>query len=208
MEKKFYEKTWFIVLMLILFFPVGLVLVWTNKHWGQKGKIIATVIVAVVLLLGLLGNGGDDTATSDTISETTAESTVETTAETTSTDVAADIPTAIENSLRARITDKYTSTDIDKIVINENLGTDTPDDYIALVYLTWNVQNSGETSKEVLTLYSNDLASMAAEKLTNVQEIAIFWEVPYLNDSAKCAYERNGDAMYVSDTVWGNGFSK
>ena len=55
MSKKFYEQTWFIVLILIVFFPVGLVLVWTNKQWSQKGKIIATVIVAVLVILGLGG---------------------------------------------------------------------------------------------------------------------------------------------------------
>lgn len=224
MNKKFYEKTWFIVLILILFFPIGLVLVWTNKHWTQKGKIIATVIVAVILLFGLLGGGESDTTTTSTTVDTTVETTVdttvettvdttnETTAETTSEtiieDTADDPVKAIENTIRARIEEKYTSTDIEKIDINEDLGTDTPDDYVALVYLTWNMQNTGKTSKEVLTMYSNDLAATTAEQLQNVQEIAIFWDVPYLNDSAKCAYERKGNDMYISDMIWGKAFSE
>ena len=48
---KFYEKTWFIVLMLIIFFPVGLILVWTNKNWSQKGKITTTAVVAILLII-------------------------------------------------------------------------------------------------------------------------------------------------------------
>lgn len=79
MSKKFYEQTWFIVLILILFFPIGLVLVWTNKHWTQKGKIIATVIVAVFLVLGTAGKNSSNSSTdkeeteTDVISETTIQ---------------------------------------------------------------------------------------------------------------------------------------
>lgn len=123
-------------------------------------------------------------------------------------DETAEIIKTIENTIKSRIEEKYTNTDIEKIAINDDLGTDTPDDYVALVYLTWNMQNTGKTSKEVLTMYSNDLAAITAEQLPNVQEIAIFWDVPYLNDSAKCAYERKDNAMYESDIVWGNAFSE
>ena len=78
MSKKFYEQTWFIVLILIIFFPAGLVLVWTNKQWSQKGKIIATVIVAVLVILGL---GGRSRNLKETQPETVTEVTSETTAQ-------------------------------------------------------------------------------------------------------------------------------
>ena len=109
--------------------------------------------------------------------------------------------------IRKRIEDKYASTDITKITLNEDLGTDTEGDLIALVYLTWNVSNSGKTSKEMLSMYSSDLAATVASDCPNIQEIAIFWEVPYLNDNAKCSYERKDDGMYEMDMVWGSAFN-
>lgn len=79
MSKKFYEQTWFIVLILIIFFPVGLVLVWTNKQWSQKSKIIATVIVAVLVILGLGGRGGSkaSTDTEEKVTEVVSEASVQ-----------------------------------------------------------------------------------------------------------------------------------
>ena len=78
MSKKFYEQTWFIVLILIIFFPAGLVLVWTNKQWSQKGKIIATAIVAVLVILGLGGrNRGLKETQPETVTEVTSETTMQ-----------------------------------------------------------------------------------------------------------------------------------
>ena len=78
MSKKFYEQTWFIVLILIVFFPAGLVLVWTNKQWSQKGKIIATAIVAVLVILGLGGrNRGLKETQPETVTEVTSETTTQ-----------------------------------------------------------------------------------------------------------------------------------
>lgn len=45
----------------------------------------------------------------------------------------------IEANLRSYVSD-YDYTTIDSITINEDAGTDTPDDYIALVYLTWTLR--------------------------------------------------------------------
>ncbi|MCI8992994.1 MAG: hypothetical protein HFG80_09815 [Eubacterium sp.] len=113
------------------------------------------------------------------------------------------VESEIETAIRDHITDQYSNTDIDSITINENLGTDAEGDYIALVYLTWNVKNTAKTSKEVLELYSNDLAATLAESCPSIQELAIFWTVPYLNDaSAKCSYERKDGAMYTMDDAW------
>lgn len=109
----------------------------------------------------------------------------------------------IENIIRDHIVDLYSNTDIDSITINDNLGTEIDGDFIALVYLTWNVNNSAETSKEVLELYSDDLAATIADSCPDVQELAIFWTVPYLNNAnAKCSYERKEEKMYVMDNVW------
>lgn len=113
----------------------------------------------------------------------------------------------IEKILTDKIEEEYTSTVIERITINDNLGTEEKNDYIALVYLTWNQKNSGKTSKEMLRLYSDDLAATLANQNDTVKEIAIFWTVPYLNDSAKCSYERVNNGFAEMDMVWGKAFN-
>ncbi len=48
MTKKWYQQTWGIVLLLILFFPVGIYLMWRYADWSQKAKIIVSVIFAII----------------------------------------------------------------------------------------------------------------------------------------------------------------
>ena len=55
-------------------------------------------------------------------------------------------------------------------------------------------------------MYSSDLALTVPEQCPNVQEIAIFWTVPYLKRSAKCSYERKNNEMYVMDMYWDSVF--
>lgn len=50
-KTKWYQKTWFTVLMLVLFWPVGLCLMWINrKNWNTVVKIIIT---ALFILFGI-----------------------------------------------------------------------------------------------------------------------------------------------------------
>lgn len=108
----------------------------------------------------------------------------------------------IASYIRSHVRDSYTSTSVDSITINEDLGTDAEGDYIALVNLTWDVKNTAKTSEEMLELYSNDLAASLANDQPNVQEVAIFWKVPYQGDAtSKWSFERKGDSMYLSDKV-------
>lgn len=68
-------------------------------------------------------------------------------------------------------------TQIDRITINDDLGTEADGDYIALVYLTWNQKNTGKTSKKMLEMYPSYLAATLGEQNRSVNEIAIFWTV-------------------------------
>lgn len=47
--EKFYQKTWFCVLMLFLFFPVGLILMWKYKRFSETARIIITGLFLLVL---------------------------------------------------------------------------------------------------------------------------------------------------------------
>ena len=48
---KFYEKDWFVILMLILFFPAGLFLIWKYSKWPRVAKIIVTIVIAILAVL-------------------------------------------------------------------------------------------------------------------------------------------------------------
>ena len=113
-----------------------------------------------------------------------------------------------KDNIRGHIIVNYSGTSVDSITINDDYGTDAEDDYIALVNLTWTVKNNGQMSKKVLKMYSEDLAATVAIECPNIQEIAIFWTVPYLNANAKCSYERKGNGMYEMDMYWDTAFDK
>lgn len=107
----------------------------------------------------------------------------------------------IEANLRSYVSD-YDYTTVDSITINEDAGTDTPDDYIALVYLTWDQKNSQSTTEKMLDMYSQDMAARIYKDSSSVQEICIFWTIPYLNASAKWSFERGTDGMYATDQIF------
>ena len=108
---KIYEKNWFIILMLVLFFPVGLFLMWKNAKWHKTVKIIVT---ALIVVMAIFSNGSEESKnveTKDTNAEVetiveTKDANVE--KETTKTDKAEDnVPTEYKNALkRAKSYDK------------------------------------------------------------------------------------------------------
>lgn len=55
-------------------------------------------------------------------------------------------------------------------------------------------------------MYSSDLAATLSKQNSSVNEIAIFWTVPYLNDTAKRGYKRNGGGFVEMDMAWGKTF--
>ncbi len=64
MSKKWYQKTWFIVIMLILFAPVGIALLWTRKDMKKVTKVILTVVFGFVFLVAVIP-GGDNESLED-----------------------------------------------------------------------------------------------------------------------------------------------
>ena len=102
----------------------------------------------------------------------------------------------------------YNGTSINNITVNPDLGTDKEDDYVALVTLTWNVKNRGKTSREMLDMYSSDMAARMYQDLPEVQELAVFWTVPYLNNGkAKISFERANGGMKYTDKVFDKNFN-
>lgn len=110
----------------------------------------------------------------------------------------------LEDYIWSRVHNEYDRTTVNRVEINEDLGTDTEGDYIALVYLTWDVKNKPDMTETMLQMYSDDLAASLATDHPEVQEVAIFWQVPYLGtNTSKWSYERRDGAMYATDKVLG-----
>jgi hypothetical protein len=69
-KEKWYQRTAFTVIMLILFFPVGLVLMWVyRKNWKMAVKVIVSAIFALAVISSVFGDdsGSVDRNKSDNI---------------------------------------------------------------------------------------------------------------------------------------------
>lgn len=55
--KKWYQKPEWIYVLVLLFWPVGLFLLWTNKEIPKQNKLIMSGIFLVLLVIGLLTQG-------------------------------------------------------------------------------------------------------------------------------------------------------
>lgn len=81
--KKWYQKTWVIILFLIIFFPIGLVLTWLSK-WNKCVKMAVTALFVLVFVIGSSNNVNNEQtssqvedvipATEEIVSETEEES--------------------------------------------------------------------------------------------------------------------------------------
>ncbi len=117
-------------------------------------------------------------------------------------DTPKDIPDRhYENFIKEKLPSYY-GVELQKVTINPDYSTDNPDDHIVLVNFSWNVKNSKATTKDMLTMYADDLAASIAEEFSDVNEIAIFWEVPYLNLNAKNSYECSNGHAYIADVIY------
>lgn len=66
-----YDKKWVIWLAIILFFPLGLVLMWRTSNFGMKTKVIVTAFF-VLILIGSWGREPTDrTTSSSTVRQST-----------------------------------------------------------------------------------------------------------------------------------------
>lgn len=105
----------------------------------------------------------------------------------------------IETSIRGIFNNgDYTNANLNRITVNENLGTDVSNDYIALVYLKFDIKNSRKTGNQVMKMYSDDLVAKLAS-CSEISEISVFWEDEYNNRTVKYAYEHKNDGFYIMD---------
>lgn len=67
---KWYDKTWLVIVLCIVFFPVGLYALWKNQSISKGWKIGMTVVIALMVLaqLGKVDTRGSSTADSSSSS--------------------------------------------------------------------------------------------------------------------------------------------
>ncbi|MCU4900747.1 hypothetical protein OB975_25180 [Bacillus cereus] len=109
---------------------------------------------------------------------------------------------SLESDITSLIENKITNAEIDKIEVNEHLGTQEDGDYIALIHLKYKPKNSNETTLKLIDLYNNEIGAQLA-KQKEVQEVTIFWEAPYIKEDmniVKANLQRNGENMIFNDT--------
>lgn len=73
--KKWYQNTIFIIALLILFFPVGLFLMWKYTSWNKIVKWVITGFFALALLGSIFGSKTDNSSTNTATTSTPASQT-------------------------------------------------------------------------------------------------------------------------------------
>jgi hypothetical protein len=64
--KKWYDKKAAVIILLILFFPVGLYALWKGNSFGKNVKIVLTCVVGVLVLISIAGNSDTGTVSTTT----------------------------------------------------------------------------------------------------------------------------------------------
>lgn len=109
-----------------------------------------------------------------------------------------------EYEIESIVEDNYKAASIEKIKINLDMSTDQDNKLIALVYLSFDFKNSAQTSYNMVEMFSDDLASKIGTDNNTINQIAVFWKVPYIDEDetlAKFSYERSGEHMIITDKV-------
>ncbi|ANN30778.1 hypothetical protein A9498_03405 [Bacillus thuringiensis serovar coreanensis] len=111
------------------------------------------------------------------------------------------IEAKVESTLTNVLTDIKHVT-VKETKVNEHLGTDDPDDYILLLYLSFDAKNSNQTTKSLIDMYNNEIGAKIGQTADKVQELAIFWEVPHIKKGpnlAKANLQRLDDKMVFKE---------
>ena len=63
---------WFIIVMIVFLFPIGIYLMWTRTSWAKWLKITVTAVIAALFLVKLVTTSIQSAANDNTGSETTS----------------------------------------------------------------------------------------------------------------------------------------
>lgn len=90
---KWYQRQGIVIVFLFIFFPIGLFLLWKSPRFSKNGKLIWTVVIALLVITGLSRSEDED-------SEMSKPNSIQSTNKTTSLDKIPPI-TALENQIKS-----------------------------------------------------------------------------------------------------------
>lgn len=70
---KFYQKPWFTALILILFFPVGLFLMWKNRHFNKVARVVISVLIGIIVSYNMFSGDSSTAQSTSTSTQTSIE---------------------------------------------------------------------------------------------------------------------------------------
>lgn len=69
-NNKFYEKRWFCILLLFLFAPVGIFLLWKYKYFSVTANTVLSIVFAIFFIVLLVTPNQDNTLNDNTVTDT------------------------------------------------------------------------------------------------------------------------------------------
>lgn len=72
-NEKLTSKTWFVVLTLIIFFPIGLFFMWRNKMFNMPIRVIVTAFFGIAILANLGSSNSEPVAEPEPVEEVEEE---------------------------------------------------------------------------------------------------------------------------------------
>lgn len=74
-QTKWYDKTWLVIVLCIIFFPVGLYALWKNQSISKGWKIGVTVVIALIVLAQIGKDEKGSSTSADNSSSSSSEQT-------------------------------------------------------------------------------------------------------------------------------------
>lgn len=168
------------------------------------------IIIAILIIAGIGANSSNNSNNDNTTSEPDNSQNSEAAHDT---DIKLEYPAGnlqdIEKVVRSRVKEKYDDAAITKLQIFDETDNGT-DDYTILVYLDWSKKNKSDTAKDMLQTYSSDLAAIMANEREDINNINIYWKIPYLvengekvgNGECYWIYTKENNKMVLKDSNW------
>jgi len=139
-----YEKTWLVVILCIIFFPVGLYALWKSSKIGTGWKIVVTALIAFIVIVNLGDKKTDTTPTSISTESQNSTPTEQVTTQPTE----ADIQAEKANSAKQEVVEK----------LKARAKRDWPNDYTTQEF--W-VNAQTEAYEYMLTIENNSIKKQA-----------------------------------------------
>ena len=72
-SKKFYQKKWFAILLLIFFAPVGIFLIFKYGHFKKATNIVLSIVFGIFFLVTVSSVGSDSEISTEEVKSETEE---------------------------------------------------------------------------------------------------------------------------------------